>query len=186
MGKMQVELVNRTGEVLRIREEVGVGCHKSDVTLHGDGGRTTIEVDLNRTYFVAWVIKDADGSNAIDLSSDQLNDSERITIYLRNDTYELEMETRSRVVDFISNLFTGHERIDQSIETPSNSVKVSGSRSNHAPNYVTPEQPHAHEPPVAAEPAAAPTHVHRGFFSSFRRFTSSWLVCGSSSANIRS
>ncbi|CAM6027679.1 unnamed protein product [Sphagnum balticum] len=185
MGKVQVEVVNRTGEVLRIREEVAVGCLNSDVTLDGYGGCTTIEVDPTRTYFVAWVIKDTDGSNAIDLSSDQLSDNERITIYLRNDKYELEMETRSRGVNFISDLFTGHERKGQS-NMPSNSVKVSGSRSNPAPNYVTPEQPPAHESPVAAEPAAAPTHVHRGFFSSFRRFTSSWLVCGSSSANIQS
>ncbi|KAH8967958.1 hypothetical protein BDL97_03G104000 [Sphagnum fallax] len=186
MRKVQVELVNRTGEVLRVREEVAVGCHNTDVTLDGYGGFTTIEVDPNRTYFVAWVIKDTDGSNAIDLNSDQLIDNERITIFLRNDKYELEMETRSRVVDVLSNLFTGHERTGQSNEMPSNSVKVSGSRSNHAPNYVTPEQPPAHKPPVAAEPAAAPTHVHRGFFSSFKRFISSWLVCGSSSANIQS
>jgi hypothetical protein len=104
MRKVQVELVNRTGEVLRIREEVAVGCHNSDVTLDGYGGCTMIEVDPNRTYFVAWVIKDADGSNAIDLNSDQLIDNERITIYLWNDKYELEMETRLRVVNIISNL----------------------------------------------------------------------------------
>ncbi|CAK9220533.1 unnamed protein product [Sphagnum troendelagicum] len=186
MRKVQVELVNRTGEVLRIREEVAVGCHNTDVTLDGYGGCTTIEVDPNRTYFVAWVIKDTDGSNAIDLNSDQLIDNERITIFLRNDKYELEMETRSRVVDVLSHLFTGHERIGQSIEMPSKSVKVSGSRNIHAPNYVTPEQPPAHKPPVAAEPAASPTHVHRGFLSSFRRFIASWLFCGSSSANIQS
>lgn len=104
MRKVQVELVNRTGEVLRVREEVAVGCHNTDVTLDGYGGFTTIEVDPHRTYFVAWVIKDTDGSNAIDLNSDQLIDNERITIFLRNDKYELEMETRSRVVNVLSNL----------------------------------------------------------------------------------
>lgn len=98
MGKVQVELVNKTGENLTIREEVTVGRYNKDQTLPGDGGSTVIDVDPNSTYFVMWVIKGTDGSNVVDLTSDQLIDNEKITILIKDGKYTTEAEARPPTV----------------------------------------------------------------------------------------
>jgi hypothetical protein len=98
MGKVQVELVNGTGENLTIREEVTVGRYNKDVTLPGNGGSTVIDVDPNSTYFVMWVIKGTDGSNVVDLTSDQLIDNEKITILIENGKYITKADARPPTV----------------------------------------------------------------------------------------
>jgi hypothetical protein len=175
MGKVQVELVNQTGENLTIREEVTVGRYNTDVTLHGDGGSTVIDVDPNSTYFVMWVIKGTDGSNVVDLTSDQLIDNEKITIVLEEGKYTTKAEPRPPTVVKLLNKATkmfAEKKPPSSSDNPSNHPvrSASGSKSsNHAPpmtsiktDILPPQEP-------VAEPAPAHKHKRSGFFSFFRR-----------------
>jgi hypothetical protein len=177
MGKVQVELVNKTGENLTIREEVTVGRYNKDQTLPGNGGSTVIDVDPNSTYFVMWVIKGTDGSNVVDLTSDQLIDNEKITILIKDGKYTTEAEPRPPTVVKLLNKATkmfSEKKPPSSSDNPSNHPvpSVSGSKSSsHAPLMTSiktetlPPQEHV------AEPAPAHKHKRFGIFSFFRRST---------------
>ncbi|KAH8943820.1 hypothetical protein BDL97_13G074700 [Sphagnum fallax] len=178
MGKVQVELVNKTGENLTIREEVTVGRYNKDQTLPGDGGSTVIDVDPNSTYFVMWVIKGTDGSNVVDLTSDQLIDNEKITILIDKDgKYTTEAEPRPptvvKLLSKASKMFS-EKKPPPSSDNPSNHPvpSASGSKSsNHGPlmTSIKTETLPPQEP--VAEPAPAHKHKRFGFFSFFRRGT---------------
>ncbi|CAK9201843.1 unnamed protein product [Sphagnum jensenii] len=177
MGKVQVELVNKTGENLTIREEVTVGRYNKDQTLPGDGGSTVIDVDPNSTYFVMWVIKGTDGSNVVDLTSDQLIDNEKITILIDKDgKYITEAEPRPptvvKLLSKASKMFA--EKKPPSLgDNPSNHPvpSASGSKSsNHGPLTSIKTETLPPQEPVA-EPAPAHKHKRFSFFSFFRRGT---------------
>jgi hypothetical protein len=176
MGKVQVELVNETGENLTIREEVTVGRYNKDVTLDGNGGSIVIDVDPNSTYFVMWVIKGTDGSNVVDLTSDQLIDNEKITIVKRDDKYFAESQQRPptvvKLLNKASKIFNAEKKPPSSSENSSNHPvpSASGSKSsNHAPlmTSIKTETLPPQEP--VAEPAPAHKHKRSGFFSFLRR-----------------
>ncbi|CAM6029344.1 unnamed protein product [Sphagnum balticum] len=177
MGKVQVELVNETGENLTIREEVTVGRYNKDVTLDGNGGSIVIDVDPNSTYFVMWVIKGTDGSNVVDLTSDQLIDNEKITIVKRDDKYIAEPQPRPPTVVKLLNKATkmfSEKKPPSSSDNLSNHPvpSASGSKSsNHGPSMTSIKTETLPPQEPVAEPAPAHKHKRSGFFNFFRRST---------------
>jgi len=171
MGKVQVELVNETGESLTIREEVTVGRYNKDVTLDGNGGSIVIDVDPNSTYFVMWVIKGTDGSNVVDLTSDQLIDNEKITIVKENGKYFAKPQARPptvvKLLNKASKMFSPSPS-DNSSNHPVPSASGSKS-SNHSPSMTSIKTEALPPQEPVAEPAPAHKHKRSGFFSFCRR-----------------